>query len=236
MILPKKNRYFEKILYHYISFQLKTKFHCVWLDDNRNEQKKGSHLLLVNHSSWWDGLIVFYLNYRVIKEDSYAMMSQQGMEEYPFFRKIGAFSVNPNSPKDLIRSLRFAEHVLHEKKSVWIFPQGKEEHLEKRPFQFMSGPSFLIQKVENVTVSPVLFYYTFRHSEKPELFIRISDSIRLSMLQDKSKNQITQMLEWIMEKELDLLKEDIIEERVNTFIQIEKGIPPVRDWFKRNNL
>ena len=48
-------------------------------------------LLIANHSSWWDGLVTFYLNNAVLKTDLYAMMSEQGMKDFPFFNELGLF-------------------------------------------------------------------------------------------------------------------------------------------------
>lgn len=229
MIEPKKSPGFQRIFANYLTYQLKKHFYRVWIDDRREERKSPSgHLILANHSSWWDGLMVFYLNHYVIKEDSYAMMSRKGMEEFSFFRKIGAFSVNPDSPKDLLSSLKFAETRLQQKKTVWIFPQGKEEHLEKRPLSFMSGPGFLIERNPGIKVTMVTFYYTFRHDQRPELFIRIFEENGDHSKQ--SRKELTDSLRTIMEKRLDSLKADIIKEDLSSFQLLLKGFPTNSEW------
>ena len=230
MIEPKKSKRFQHLLARYLTFQLKKHFYRIWIDDQREGLKSDSgHLILANHSSWWDGLMVFYLNHNVIKEDSYAMMSQKGMEDFSFFRKIGAFSVNPNSPKDLVTSLKFAEKRLQEKKTVWIFPQGKEEHLEKRPLSFMSGPSYLCERNPGIAVTMVTFYYTFRHDQRPELFMRIVNE-RIDQRIHPSRGEMTEHLRTIMESGLDGLKRDIIHEDLSTFELFLKGFPTVSEW------
>ncbi|MCA1058473.1 lysophospholipid acyltransferase family protein [Rossellomorea aquimaris] len=185
--------------------------------------------MLANHSSWWDGLMVFYLNQTIINEDSYAMMSQKGMEDYPFFKKLGAFSVNPYSPKDLVVSLKFAERCLQENKTVWIFPQGKEEHLEKRPISFMSGPGYLYERNPDITITMVTFYYTFRHDQRPELFIRISD-VEENVDDPSSRAERTELLRHLLERKVDEMKEDIIQEDLSKFSLVLKGFPTVSEW------
>jgi Acyltransferase len=230
MIEPKKSRRFQRLLAHYLTYQLKKHFYRVWIDDHRESGKSPSgHLILANHSSWWDGLMVFYLNHYVVKEDSYAMMSQKGMEDFSFFRKIGAFSVNPDSPKDLVTSLKFAEKCLQEKKTVWIFPQGKEEHLEKRPISFMSGPSFLSERNPEIKVSLVTFYYTFRHDQRPELFIRICDE-GVDHNKHHTRKELTDSLRTVMEKRIESLKTDIINEDISSFELLLKGFPTNSEW------
>ncbi|WP_406686904.1 lysophospholipid acyltransferase family protein [Rossellomorea vietnamensis] len=230
MIEPKKSKRFQQLLSGYLTYQLKKHFYRVWIEDQRDSFQQGSgHLVLANHSSWWDGLIVFYLNHHVIKEDSFAMMSQKGMEDFPFFRKIGAFSVNPYSPKDLITSLKFAEKCLQEKKTVWIFPQGMEEHLEKRPLSFMSGPGYLYERNAEILVTMVTFYYTFRHDQRPELFIRIGRE-NLDRSQLSTREEVTGHLRMGMETRLDGLKKDIIHENISSFELLLKGFPTNSEW------
>ncbi|KMK93505.1 lysophospholipid acyltransferase family protein [Rossellomorea marisflavi] len=211
MIEPKKSPAFQRILSGYLTFQLKKHFHRIWLDDDR--QRKGQGLMLVNHSSWWDGLLVFYLNRHVVKGDSYAMMSRKGMEEYGFFRKIGAFSVDRDSSREVVASLRYAEERLKEDKTVWIFPQGDEEHVEKRPLTFFNGPGYLIGKVPEVSVVLVTFYYTFRHHQRPELFIRLKDAPPLH----GGRKERTDHLRTLMETQLDRMKSEVVEEDLSSF-------------------
>ncbi len=238
MIEPNKSKGFQRLLAYYLTYQLKKHFYRVWIDDQRKEgaHNKG-HLLLANHSSWWDGLLVFYVNYCVVKEDSYAMMSQKGMEDFSFFRKIGAFSVNPDSPKDLVTSLKFAEKCLQEKKTVWVFPQGKEEHLEQRPLSFMSGPAFLQERNPEIRLTSVSFYYTFRHDQRPEVFIRLYEE-PLEERADQSRKERTERLRIKTERRLDALKKDIIHEELSGFQLLLKGFPTSSEWlsfWKRRN-
>ncbi|BCB04385.1 lysophospholipid acyltransferase family protein [Bacillus sp. KH172YL63] len=229
MIKPKKSKSFQYVMGSYLVYLLRKHFYRIWIDDQRKGGKDGrGNLILVNHSSWWDGLLVFYLNHRMLKEDSYAMMSQKGMEEFSFFRKLGAFSVNPASPKDLVTSLKFAEARLKEKKTVWIFPQGKEEHLEKRPISFMSGPSFLYERNPEIKLTTVCFYYTFCHDQRPEIFIRICEEAEAA--ESQSRKDRTDTFRRLMEKRLDTLKRDIIEGNLSAFSLHLKGFPTSSEW------
>ncbi|WP_064091312.1 lysophospholipid acyltransferase family protein [Rossellomorea aquimaris] len=233
MIEAKKSKGFQKMLAQYLTFQLKKQFYRVWIDDRRNNRdlSKG-HLILANHSNWWDGLMIFYLNQYVVKEDSYAMMSQKGIEDFSFFRKIGAFSVNPESPKDLIVSLRFAEKCLSEQKTVWIFPQGKEEHLEKRPLSFMKGPSYLLEKKPEVDVTFVTFYYTFHHNQRPELYIQLRnvDSKLLFRQEHHTRIEQTNSIRMLLEQQLDELRDNIINNNTMSFDLFVKGFRTSSEW------
>ncbi|RLQ95219.1 lysophospholipid acyltransferase family protein [Falsibacillus albus] len=234
MITPRKNSRFEWLLKKFVHFQLKKHFYRIWLIDLRKKPSslKGK-MYLANHSSWWDGLIVFYLNQVVIKEDSYAMMSQEGMERFPFFRKIGAFSVNSKSPKAIHKSLKFAMALLEAGRSVWIFPQGEEEHLEKRPLSIKNGTPYIVKRVKNIDIIPVALYYTYRHDQRPELFIRIGSerSGERQMEREDIQKELT--------KELDVLKADVIDEKLVHFSCLLTGrttISEKMEWLKGRSL
>ncbi|MGD7043929.1 lysophospholipid acyltransferase family protein [Jeotgalibacillus proteolyticus] len=229
---PVKSPRSEKLLVHFLHFQLKKHFYRIYLDDCRGDLPAGPKLYSMNHSSWWDGLLIFYLNKQVLKEDAYALMSKKGLEEFRFFGRIGAFGVDPASPKDLLRSLTVASTLLEEKKSVWIFPQGKEEHIEKRPFTYMNGPAYLHDKADDITIIPVASYYTFRHDQRPELFIRIGSPLKNEDLQSMNRKQKTEYMRVMHEKLVDSVKKDLIEDRTEPYQLMKKGSRTSSEWLQ----
>ncbi|MBM7703818.1 lysophospholipid acyltransferase family protein [Metabacillus iocasae] len=230
MLYPKKSERFERLFYPFVIHQLKKHFYKVYLYEEENTLKKDPTIFVANHSSWWDGLLCFYLNKAKLQHDSYAMMSEQGMTDFSFFKKIGAFSINPSSPKHILQSLQFAAKLLNDRKSVWIFPQGKEEHLEKRPLQFSKGVSYILDHTQDVTIIPITFYYTFRHDQRPELFIMIGKSIPQSTFLDQSRDKITSNLETMVTKQLDALREKVTKEELDSFDVLLEGHKTMSEW------
>ncbi|WP_227395354.1 lysophospholipid acyltransferase family protein [Jeotgalibacillus aurantiacus] len=233
---PVKSKRTERVLSSFLTYQFKKHFYRVYIQDQRTKSAPGGKQYLINHSSWWDGLLVFYLNQKVVKEDSYAMMSRKGVEEFPFFSKIGAFAVDPSSPKSLIKQLKLAKDLLNDQKSIWIFPQGKEEHIEKRPMTFMSGPAYLVEHADEHDIIPVSAYYTFRHDQRPELFILIGKEISSTVFDGMSRAQINESLKTECESQLDQIRMDLIEEQITGYSLFLKGFPTASEWlqfFKR---
>lgn len=227
---PQKSIKTEILLSGFLDYQFKKHFYKVHIDDSNSFKGKGPKLYVMNHSSWWDGLLIFYLNRKVMKEDSYAMMSKKGIEEFPFFSRIGAFAVDPASPKDLMRSLKMSQMLLEEKKSVWIFPQGKEEHIEKRPVSYMNGPAYLAEKIAHLQIIPIAAYYTFRHDQRPELFIRIGIAVSAENLQNLSRNQKTSYLRVHHENLISSVREDIINEQLDQYTLFKRGSKTASEW------
>jgi len=229
---PIKSKKTEKLLNSFLHFQFKKHFYRIHLDDRLLNLEDGPKIYTINHSNWWDGLLIFYLNQKIFKGDSYAMMSKKGIEDFPFFGKIGAFAVDPDSPKSLIRSLQLSQSILEEGKSVWIFPQGAEEHLEKRPFTYLNGPAYLLEKNVNTRLIPIAAYYTYRHDQRPELFIRVGETINPSILKELNRKEITSFLRVSHEELLNSVRNDVIEEKLSSFTTFKTGSKTSSEWLQ----
>lgn len=166
-------------------------------------------LFLMNHSSWWDGLLVYLVNDKILKTDGYIMIDQDGLDRFPVFRRVGGFSVDRSSLRHTKASLTYATELLKNRKGVFLFPQGDEQHLETRPLRFMKGAGVLMRRAPEVPVTPVVFYYSFGHHKKPEVYIQVGHP----------RQHVLNLEHWerIVEKELDDLKQHIIDEDFRTF-------------------
>ncbi|WLR47138.1 lysophospholipid acyltransferase family protein [Halobacillus litoralis] len=174
-------------------------------------------LFLINHSTWWDPLFIFYINDRLVKSDGYGMMHEEGIRRFPFFRRIGAYSVNGDDRRHLVQSLHYSKRLLEEDKTVWIFPQGNEQPLEKRPLEFFSGISYLTQRCPDIKVVPVSLYYALEHTKKPNAYIRLGDALPPLEYEGLSRKEMTRYFEESATKQLDQLRQDVIEENLQSF-------------------
>lgn len=120
-----------------------------------------------------------------------------------------------------MESLRFASKLLEDKKAVLIFPQGKEEHLEKRPLAFSEGPAFILKKQSDIEVIPITYYYTFCHDQRPELFIWVGQAVFYDLA--NTREDITKTLAGAVTAQLDHQKQKIIQENDEEFMTLLKG-------------
>lgn len=130
-------------------------------------------LYIANHSSWWDGLLLFHLWRRSGEDRHYVMMDEEQLAKYRFFRKLGAYSVDKSAPGSSRASLRYTEELLARGNRVWLFPQGDIRHLESRPLALRRGAEYLLRRVPQAAVVPVTFYYTQGLHSKPEASLEI---------------------------------------------------------------
>ncbi|GEM_PF-516697 len=126
-------------------------------------------LYVMNHSSWWDGLIVYHAFRMVSTGDHYVMMDERQLTNYRFFSRLGAFSIDKTTLRGMAVSLDYAVRLLHEGKRVWMFPQGDIFHLEHRPLEVKGGAAYLLQRAPQCAVVPVSAYYSLCQHQKAEV-------------------------------------------------------------------
>ncbi|WP_322924014.1 lysophospholipid acyltransferase family protein [Paenibacillus campi] len=168
MIAANKSAAFEHMFVRYNDwYLLRRNFHSFMMQGQLDVVPAGQPAVyMMNHSSWWDGLLVYHALKRTSSAEHYMMMEQRQLERYRFFGKIGAFSIDKDSPVDIRQSMRYGGQLLSLGHRVWIFPQGEIRHLDTRPLGFRSGISLLLrQSSVHIPVIPVTLYYgLFQHS------------------------------------------------------------------------
>ncbi len=117
-------------------------------------------------------------------------MEDKQMRQYPFFSRIGAFSINLENPRSSIQSLRYAvESMNRDNSCLFIYPEGKMMPVSDSKPRFKEGLSWLYQKMKGVDFVPVAFYIDHSKSGKPDLHISIGERvIRDSLIVNKNLN------------------------------------------------
>ena len=135
-------------------------------------------LLLPNHSTWWDGFFVYLLNKRVFHRTAYLMMLETQLSKYKFFRKIGAYSIEPENPRKVIESLEYTVELLRREMSlVTVFPQGQLLPWYTRPLGYKRGVEWILQKYgKQVTVLPLAIRTEFLGEKQPSVFFLFGDA------------------------------------------------------------
>ncbi|TSJ43941.1 glycerol acyltransferase [Mucilaginibacter corticis] len=124
MIYPKKNRLFKWMVHTYVHWLTIRHFKEINFNDIAVDSSK-SVLLVANHFSVWDTIILFRVNRKLLKKKFHIMMLESTALKEPFLKYAGGFSINKKT-RDMVNSLDFAAELLREPKNlVLIFPQGK---------------------------------------------------------------------------------------------------------------
>jgi 1-acyl-sn-glycerol-3-phosphate acyltransferase len=185
------------------------------------ENKKAPTIIYANHSSWWDGLIAFQISRRT-KSDSFIMMEEKQLADLFVFRKLGAFSVVRENPRQAKRSIDYAVKILSEKpgRKLWIFPQGEILPNDLRPLEFYNGLSNIIKRAGNCRIINLAIKYEFLGAFKPNIFVSIKKSPSFESLQQINKKTISKALAEQLTANLDFLKIDIINNQTTEYQNI----------------
>ncbi|EZH67686.1 hypothetical protein DH09_07085 [Bacillaceae bacterium JMAK1] len=223
MIIANKSRLFHAIFRPFMLWQFRKNFYGIHVLDERNN-KHSTPLFVMNHSSWWDGLLCFLLNEKLFNSDAYMMMDEEGLQKFPFFRRLGAFSINSKDRGKLRTSYRYTHSLLQSKKSVWLFPQGEERHQELRPLAIQRGVVHFHNKAPHGDVTFISAYYTFLREQKPEIFIHIQTSNLMHTTVETFEEQMT--------TQLDRLRETVIAGDLQQFETYVAGRKTISEWFQ----
>ncbi|OLP65852.1 hypothetical protein BACPU_09390 [Bacillus pumilus] len=205
-----KSRSFRRLFYLYLNRYLFNKhFRCLMMKGRVDPQEKLPVLYLANHSSWWDGLMIFLLTERASELDHYMMMEEKQLKQYAFFRKLGAFPVQKESLKSVKQALMLAKESMQAGAAIWLFPQGKIMHQDTRPLELESGASFLVRQFDQVVVKPVTLQYTYNQFQKPTVSVVFGEGEIVSSESFRSK-EVTHKLTKLLETQLNTHQAQVI--------------------------
>ncbi len=210
MIYARSSRWFKKLFFLYQNLYLLPKFfHTVCVKGTVEAPTTQPTVYIGNHSSWWDGLLLFQLTQLYSKRNHYVMMEEEQLRSFRFFSKLGAFSIYKKRPRAVMASLHYAADLLQQTQCVWVFPQGDIQPLEKRPLAFQSGLAYLLKHVPEAVVKPVTFYYAFDSEQKPTASVWFGEPIQQSW-QDLPKKEGMGMLQEQLEAQLNAHRQIVL--------------------------
>ncbi|MEI7024184.1 lysophospholipid acyltransferase family protein [Paenibacillus sp. y28] len=211
MIVADTSRWFKWLFRHYNEkYLLQRYFHGIELIGELDPAPPGQPVIyMMNHSSWWDGLIVFHAVMRASSREHFMMMDEAQMSRYRFFRKIGAFSIDKTSTHGIRESLQYSEQLLKSGHGIWLFPQGDIKPLEQRPLQFQSGLGYLLRRNPEVIVQPVTAYYSLGLHQKAEVSLMCGPPMLDNELQ-VDRRHISNVLQSKLERQLDAHRQLVI--------------------------
>jgi 1-acyl-sn-glycerol-3-phosphate acyltransferase len=147
MIRPGNNFFIRQILHSYVTWIVKRHFHELKFDPIDAALDK-SILLVANHFSFWDSLILFVVFRKLMKKNFHVMVREDTTVKFQYVRYGGAFSINKQS-RDMLQSLDYAVELLNDPQNlVLIFPQGKLYSNFVNTIQFEKGITRVMEKAE----------------------------------------------------------------------------------------
>jgi 1-acyl-sn-glycerol-3-phosphate acyltransferase len=156
------------------------------LQNLRNAVNQGPVMIVSNHTSWYDPLVVLWLTNLVVPSRSYAMMNAKNLRRLGFFSRVGAYGVDLDSESDGAAALRYSVKLLKEPGNVvWIFPQG-DERPSFEPLHFRGGAEH-IARLAKVPTVPIGLEYVVGGNAEPELYMSIGEVVKPDALSGRTK-------------------------------------------------
>jgi len=225
MIPANKNKVSERVFARINRRMLRRHFHavhCAGMEHVQQLDRSRPIILFGNHSCWWDGLLEFFFSHEVFGFDAFLMMEEKQMARYKFFRWIGAFSVNRDSPRDGVASLQYAASLFDRPNRVlWIYPQGVMRPNDYRPLGFYRGVSRLPGMLGGAQVVPVAHRYEFLMQQRPEAFTLFGTPLDCGGSEDAK--QLAERLETLLTELLDGLRSALISGTTAGFSVVLRG-------------
>jgi 1-acyl-sn-glycerol-3-phosphate acyltransferase len=150
------------------------------------------------------------------------MMEEKQLRKLRLFRKIGAFSVVREKPREAIKSIAYAADILRKKpnRAVWIFPQGEILPNDVRPLGFYNGLTKIIEKVGVCYAVPVALRFEFLGEFKPGIFIKIGEPEIFNKNGNFISKQMTAIFEVKLTETLNVLRTQILTNNLDNFQKI----------------
>jgi 1-acyl-sn-glycerol-3-phosphate acyltransferase len=190
MIYPKQNGIIFWFFKWYVKWIVSSHFDKIIFDEISLDVSKPI-LLIANHFSFWDSLIIFCVNERLFKKKAYVMVLEDTMRKDRFLKYGGAFSVG-RKPRDIIKSLNYAAGLLNDPGNlVLMFPQGKLYPNFVEQVHFKKGVLNIIQETNpNVQlVFAATFVQYFKHKKPTATVYLKQETVNYA---DKTINDLQQ--------------------------------------------
>ena len=223
MITARKSWWFERVFAAYNRNLLARRFEGLRIRglENLQDRRRDAPLVLyANHSSWWDGLLIFHAG-RICGLEQYAMMEERQLRQYPFHRKLGAFSVVREDPRKALESILYASDLLRgSSRALWIFPQGTIEHNDIRPLKLYTGAARIIKRVGAAYTAPVALRYEFLDDFRPEALMRVEEPERVEAMPGFNAKQLTETFSQRLTEALDALRADVFAKNLSAYAEV----------------
>lgn len=188
-------------------------------------------IFYANHAYWWDGFWSPLCTEQLFHQRLHIIIEFEQLRKHRFFTRIGAFSLDRSRPKSWPSTLSYAAELLTDdnerQNALWIFPQGKIEHVDQRPLVFFKGAasiaSRVLEKIPQVYVVSIVSRIEYLEEQKPELFLSFRKPLLVSRKEYAGADDLTAYMQMMTESHLDELSEKIRIRKLDGAVTLVKG-------------
>jgi 1-acyl-sn-glycerol-3-phosphate acyltransferase len=205
VVRNKQNFFIRWMLHTYVLRTIKRHLHKIDFNQIETDPDK-SILLLANHFSYWDSLVLYVVNMKLFNRKYHVMVREDTTVKLQYLKYAGAFSVNKKS-RDMLRSLDYAaELLLSPKNIVLIFPQGKlysnfvsDVHFEKGVTKIMAKAEEKFQLIFAAT------FIQYIRNKKPDVTVYLENVTSADKTLDELKSAYQQFYDRVKKKQTEIV-------------------------------
>ncbi len=239
MIPASKPAFYASYVPGYVRRYLARSFHAVHLlgpAPQLEDDGKTPLLVCMNHSSWWDVLLAFYLDERFLKWERYGVMDEEQLRRYRLFNGLGMIGVDRSSLRGAREFVTYAESLLKgQRRALWLTPQGAMLSPYSRPIRFQPGLAHLAERLGCFYMLRVTLHYEFWDDKQPEAFVAFAPIESVQIREGFSRRAFLHEQEAAMESELEALLAAVRQRAPEAFLPLLTGrseISPAFDLFR----
>lgn len=157
-------------------------------------------VVISNHTSWWDGFWINYLNEKIFKRKFTFLMREDQLQKHWYFKYTGGIPIKKGT-RSILDSLNYCARLLSNPNYLLtLFPQGEIQSIHKATFRFEKGIEWLLShSQENVQVVFAANLVDYFSNSKPSLYIHYKEF----KWQKKTISEIQQAYQTFYEHALD---------------------------------
>jgi len=239
MISAGKPAFYMPYVVNYVRRYLRRSFHTVHLlggapsftDDGRTPL-----VVCLNHSSWWDVLLAFYVGKELFGWEQYGVMDERQLLRYRLFSNLGMIGVDRTSLTGAREFLDYTQKLLDgQRRALWLTPQGAMLSNDVRPIVFQPGLAHLAQRLGTFHIARVALHFEYWDDKQPEAFVSISPVEHVLVGSDFNRRDFLHSQERQLESELDTLLTTVRHRDPSAFVPLlqgASGISPTYDLLR----
>ena len=137
----------------------------------------GPAVMCCTHGSWWDPLVALHFQRDYLGSRShYSPIDRTQLQRFKFFRKVGLFGIDPDSPASLDAMTGYIDGLrqAHPRLTLGITPQGRftdpREAIRLRP-----GAAAIAARLPGVRVVAAAVEYAGWQDSRPSIFVHAQE-------------------------------------------------------------
>lgn len=182
-------------------------------------------VVFANHPSWWDGVAFVLLAERLMPERrQFVPMDAEALARYAFFKRLGVFGIEQQSPRGAIAFLRQSEALLKAPSHVlWMNAPGRFQDVRERPVIIAPGLVRLPELAPDAVFLPLALEMPFWTERKPELLAAFGPPIEGASLAALPREARRATLADALAGTMDRLAADALSREPARFRLLEQG-------------